>query len=235
MMNFKAVVFGVTSALLGSAALLAQPAIPSNVVAQAVRSDRVNILFQDNSNNETAFEIEARAASSADFSSVGTVGPNVTALAVTTLNPGTTYFFRVRAVNGGGNSGYSNAATATTLSGDSPCVPDPNAMCLNGDRFRVQALFLTPVGQSGEARLVKLTSDSGYLWFFNSENIEAVVKALNGCAVNNRYWFFAGGLTDVRVMLSVTDTVSGTTATYLNPQGAAFQPIQDTSAFSTCP
>jgi hypothetical protein len=82
---------------------------------------------------------------------------------------------------------------------------------------------------------VKLTSDSGYLWFFGSANIEAVVKVLDGCGTNNRYWVFAGGLTNVRVVLKVTDTMTGLIKKYVNPQGTAFQPIQDVSAFATCP
>src|SRR5205807_4105842 len=45
---------------------------------------------------------------------------------------------------------------------------------------------------------------------------------------------FAGGLTDVNVVLTVRDTVTGTTRTYTNPSGTAFQPIQDTDAFTTC-
>ena len=45
----------------------------------------------------------------------------------------------------------------------------------------------------------------------------------------------AGGLTDVNVVLTVTDTMTGLVRTYVNPQGTAFQPIQDTSAFATCP
>jgi hypothetical protein len=235
MLNFKAMIFGVASVLLGGAAALAQPAAPSNLVAQAVRSDRVNLLFQDNSNNETGFEIEARASANPTFSSVGTVGPNVTALSVTTLNPGTTYLFRVRAVNGAGNSAYSNVASATTLTSDGPCVASPNAMCLNSDRFRVQALFLTGAGQGGEARMVKLTADSGYSWFFDSDNIEGVIKVLNGCGVNSRYWVFAAGLTNVKVLLTVTDSATASTTTYFNPQGVPFQPLQDTGAFSTCP
>ena len=32
-----------------------------------------------------------------------------------------------------------------------------------------------------------------------------------------------------------TDTQDGTVRAYVNPQGTAFQPIQDTSAFATCP
>ena len=46
---------------------------------------------------------------------------------------------------------------------------------------------------------------------------------------------FAGGLTDVHVTLRVTDTTNGTMKTYDNPQGAKYQPIQDTNAFATCP
>ena len=62
-----------------------------------------------------------------------------------------------------------------------------------------------------------------------------MVKVLNGCGINNRYWVFAGGLTDVKVRLTVRDKVHDTTRTYDNPQKTPFQPIQDTSAFATCP
>ena len=74
-----------------------------------------------------------------------------------------------------------------------------------------------------------------YFCFFSSDNVEMVFKVLNGCGLNSRYWTFAGGLTDVNVIMTVTDTQTGTVKTYTNPQGTAFQPIQDTSAFATCP
>lgn len=51
----------------------------------------------------------------------------------------------------------------------------------------------------------------------------------------DRYWVFAGGLTDVQTRITVTDTRTGNIKTYLNLQGTAFQPIQDTGAFATCP
>lgn len=83
--------------------------------------------------------------------------------------------------------------------------------------------------------MVKLTDDSGYLWFFQSTNIEAVVKVLDACGFNQRFWVYAGGLTNVQVTMTITDTMNGTVKTYTNPQGKAFQPIQDSSAFATCP
>ncbi len=116
----------------------------------------------------------------------------------------------------------------------STCTPSATTMCLNNNRFAVSASFQTPT-QSGVAQVVKLTPDTGYFWFFSSSNVEAVVKIINGCSLNNRYWVFAGGLTDVDVHIVVTDTAQGTTRTYDNNQGVAFQPIQDTGAFHTCP
>ena len=80
-----------------------------------------------------------------------------------------------------------------------------------------------------------LTGDTGAFWFFSSNNVEMVIKVLNGSGFNSRYWTFAGGLTDVNVLLTVTDTQTGAIKTYTNPQGTPFQPIQDTSAFGTCP
>jgi hypothetical protein len=62
-----------------------------------------------------------------------------------------------------------------------------------------------------------------------------VIKVVDGRVVNNRYWVFAGGLTNVNVVTTVTDTQTGAFKTYTNPQGTAFQPIQGTSAFATCP
>jgi len=114
------------------------------------------------------------------------------------------------------------------------CVPTTTAMCLQGQRFKVEASFLTPDGTAGAAQAVPLTADSGYLWFFTSSNVEAVVKVLAGCALNQHFWVFAGGLTNVKVVLKVTDTQTGAFRTYTNPQKTAFQPLQDTGALP-CP
>jgi hypothetical protein len=101
-------------------------------------------------------------------------------------------------------------------------------------RFKVQTHWTTPQGQSGAGQAVSLTSDTGYFWFFSSNNVEMVVKAVTGCSFNSRYWVFAGGLTNVNVVMTVTDTQTGMVNTYTNPQNTAFQPLQDTSAF-VCP
>jgi Subtilase family/Bacterial pre-peptidase C-terminal domain len=115
------------------------------------------------------------------------------------------------------------------------CTPGPNALCLSGGRFRVQATWRRPDGTSGAGNAVSLTADTGYFWFFDSTNVEIVVKVLNACGFAQRIWVFSGGLTNVEVTMTVEDTVSGIVKTYVNPQGTAFVPIQDTSAFADCP
>jgi len=115
------------------------------------------------------------------------------------------------------------------------CTGTDTRLCLTGARFRVEATWTTPGGNTGAGRAVELTSDTGYFWFFDQTNVEVVVKVLDGCGVNGRYWVFAGGLTNTRVRITVTDTRTGASKQYNNPQGAAFQPIQDTGAFASCP
>ena len=78
-------------------------------------------------------------------------------------------------------------------------------------------------------------SPAGSFWFFSPTNIELDVKVLDGCALNNRYWFFAAGLTNVNVVLTVTDTLNGTEKIYVNPKDHVFETITDTDAFATCP
>lgn len=121
------------------------------------------------------------------------------------------------------------------------CAPDSQTMCLDdvaGDgRFQIRATFATSQGggQSGFGHPVVLSTlgvgKGGLLWFFSASNPEVLVKVLNGCAVNNRYWVFASAGTNVGVNMTVTDTVGGASKVYTNPDLTAWAPIQDTAAF----
>src|SRR5262249_43758812 len=114
-------------------------------------------------------------------------------------------------------------------------VPSSTTLCLEAGRFSVTATWQKGDGSSGSGTAVPLTSDTGYFWFFDSSNIEVITKVLNGCGLTNAYWAFLAGLTNVEATLKFTDMKTGLVKTYSNPQGQAFQPVQDTSAFATCP
>jgi len=120
-------------------------------------------------------------------------------------------------------------------SADAACTVNATTLCLNKSRFKVQTQWTTSDARAGAGQAVALTGDTGYFWFFSENNVEMVVKVVDGCGFNANYWVFAGGLTDVNVVMTITDTQTGAVRTYTNPQGVAFQPIQDTSAFASCP
>ncbi len=101
----------------------APPAAPAALVATpALSSPQVDLVWQDLSDNESGFDIERCAGlTCSNFANIASVGANVTSYANTGLASSTSYTYRVRAKNSGGNSGYSNEATALTA------APPPNA------------------------------------------------------------------------------------------------------------
>jgi PQQ-like domain len=114
----------------------------------------------------------------------------------------------------------------------STCVADATTLCLQQGRFQVRASWQTAGGATGDGQARPLTADTGTFWFFSASNLEIVVKVLDGCGLGDHFWVFAGGLTNVHVVLTVTDTANGAVRVYQNPQGTAFAPLQDTRAFA---
>jgi len=114
------------------------------------------------------------------------------------------------------------------------CSADETTLCLNGDRFQVNVSWSDSSG-SGEGVGTTVDSDSGFFYFFDDTNVDLLVRLVNGCDFDSNYWVFAAGLTDVEYNLTVTDTETGDSQAYENPLGELAQPIQDTTAFATCP
>lgn len=109
---------------------------------------------------------------------------------------------------------------------------DPELLLQDG-RFRITARWEHEVA-AGPARAQALTPDTGVFWFFGPDNLELLVKALDGCSVNGHYWLFVGGLTHVGVEIRVEDTFTGAVRTYSSPFGEIFAPELDTRALA-CP
>ncbi len=118
---------------------------------------------------------------------------------------------------------------------EADCVPSDTRFCLNGGRFAVELEWTDFADESGVGRTDPFDSvDSGLMWFFDPQNLEMLVKVLDGCAINNRVWVFGAAVTNVEYTLRVTDTVTGATREYPNELGHAADAITDTLAFDSC-
>ncbi|HQR34575.1 MAG TPA: PKD domain-containing protein [Blastocatellia bacterium] len=105
---------GLTSSSSVVITVLSPPAAPNTLNASAISSNQINLTWLDGSSDESGFKID-RSTDNATWTQIATVGANITSFSNTGLNPSTSYYYRVRAYNGDGNSAYTNTATATTL------------------------------------------------------------------------------------------------------------------------
>jgi uncharacterized repeat protein (TIGR01451 family) len=123
-----------------------------------------------------------------------------------------------------------------------PCSPSATILCIDdqpGDkRFAVSVGFNTVQGtkHSGfghpAALTVSDTTHGGLFWFFDSFNPEMMIKVLNACSTNHKFWVFYSAGTNVGLTTTVTDTETGTTKVYTNTDLIPAPPLEDTQAFS---
>lgn len=90
------------------------PAAPSGLSASAVSSNQVNLSWEDNSLGESGFKVERKTDSGGTYTQIAAVDTDVLSYSNNGLTASTTYHYRVRAYNSGGNSTYSNEENATT-------------------------------------------------------------------------------------------------------------------------
>src|SRR5262249_14680010 len=94
----------------------AAPAAPTNLSGTALDSSRIKLTWTDHDvapNWADYFSVEM-STDGIHFIPVANLSAGTTAFTKTGLSPGTTYDFRVRAINSRGDSGYTNVAAATT-------------------------------------------------------------------------------------------------------------------------
>ncbi len=111
------------------------------------------------------------------------------------------------------------------------CVPSGPAVTL-GDGYQVSMCYETPAGVMGNARNWGLKSNrSALLYFFERNNVEVLIKVLNGCAVNGHHWVFVAPVTDLAFNLQVRGP-QGEQWTHRNRGSETAAAKRDTMAFS---
>jgi len=134
--------------------------------------------------------------------------------------------------------GRVDAAGSLGLTGPPPtssCQPGPTTLCLHENRFSIELSWRRPDGQTGRGQAVPFTQRAGLFYFSNPDNLEMLIKILDGCPINNRFWVFYAATTNVELVLRVTDHRSGQVREYRNALNHTADPVQDVQAFATCP
>ncbi len=99
------------------------PAAPSLLTANPLTASRIDLAWIDASSDETGFSLERSTSEFSGFVEIATPAANATSYSDTGLAENTTYYYRILATNGDGDSAYSNTASALTLLVTQPLRP----------------------------------------------------------------------------------------------------------------
>lgn len=129
------------------------------------------------------------------------------------------------AAEGSSSGTYGNTASATTMGAGGACdASDEATLCLQNGRFEVRSQWRTEQGTAvnsgpGTGLPIAGSEESGRFWFFDSSNVELLVKVLDARVINGSFWHYYGALSDVEYWITVRDVETEETRTYYNPQG----------------
>jgi chitodextrinase len=203
------------------------PSTPTNLTATAVSSSQINLSWTASTDNlaVTAYRIFRNGTL------IDTVG-NVTTYQNTGLNAGTTYSYRIRALDAAGNvSGLSAQASATTQSvADTSAPTTPTGLSANsasasqinltwnastdnvavtGYRIYRNGVFLVALGVVTAFSDVGLSASTTY-----SYNVDAIDAAGNASGISNT----ASATTQASGGTPGTPSISGVTGTFSQGQ-----------------
>lgn len=88
---------------------------------------------------------------------------------------------------------------------------DATSLFLAEGSIRVEISVVEPDGTLRHARAVPLTDQAGAFWFFTPDNLEVLIKLVDGRGVNGHYWVYWGSLTTLQLTIEIFDESYSTT------------------------
>jgi titin len=133
------------------------PDAPENLAATAISQTQINLSWVDNADNETGFQVE-RSLNGTTFTKIADLAANAISFQNTGLTAATLYYYRVRAVNVAGASGYSNVASIRT---QNIPVPDrPTQFTAVPLAYRLVQLRWAPLTGNATSVVIERTKSS---------------------------------------------------------------------------
>ncbi len=138
-----------------------RPQAPLNLVAQPVSATEVALSWSDNNSRDLGFEIQRREDRSTNWSTIKVVGAKINQFSDRNLDPGKTYYYRVRAAGGGYFSDFCNETMTVTFEKGGVKVLYPNGgEVLSGPELKIR---FTADPTFGGLRVYFYTADN--YWF----------------------------------------------------------------------
>jgi hypothetical protein len=141
-----------------SASTPAAIAAPTALSATADSFEEISIAWTDNATNENNYVVERSLSATTGFASIATLPANSSSYTDNTVDEGTTYHYRVKAINGvNQDSDYSNTSSAAT---PLETVPAPSTLSATVNGNAVQLSWTDNANNETSYRIERSTSES---------------------------------------------------------------------------
>lgn len=182
---------------------------PSGLTATAQSKNNISLAWSDNSTGEDGFHIES-SSNGTNWSSLVTLGSNVTAYNNINLLPDSTWYYRVRAFEAAENSAWSNTANATTFD-SSPAAPTGlNATAVSDSRINLN--WVDQAGNEDGYRVERSANGStGWTAIASNLNANSTSYSNTGLAPSTEYFYRVTGFNSSPDSLNYSQVAAATT------------------------
>jgi titin len=207
-----------------TAAPVTPPYAPYFLTATANSSTQISLSWFDNAGTETGVAVERKTGNGA-FAGITTLAPHAQSYVDTGLTAGTTYTYRVAAVNTAGYSPYTNESAATTQGGVVPPATPAAPTLLTTSAASSTQITLNWTDNSNNETGFNVERQNGAAWsIVKTVGPNVTTYSDTGLAASTAYTYRVSAVNGAAVSgytnTSTATTLAGTTTT--NPPFAPY-------------